>query len=124
MATAYQNYGSAPNYPSPLKPNTYLPVDRPIDAAHETWIGKAVHNLQPVSDEDFVQANMLWEVLGRTKDQQEHLVHNISVHLFAAVKEVRERTYGMFGRVNEDLGKRLRAATEEVRKEKGLSVEE
>jgi catalase len=121
MAVAYQNYGANPNYPSPLKPNTYLPVDQPIDAAHETWIGQAVHNLQPVTDEDFVQPNLLWEVLGRTEGQQDHLVHNISVHLFAAVKEVRERTYGMFERVNKDLGARVRSETEKVRAENGLN---
>ncbi|ETI23416.1 hypothetical protein G647_05218 [Cladophialophora carrionii CBS 160.54] len=124
MSVAYQNYGAHPNYPSPLKPNTYLPVDQPIDAAHETWIGQAVHNLQPVTDEDFVQPNMLWEVLGKTEGQQEHLVHNISVHLFAAVKEVRERTYGMFDRVNKDLGARVRSETEKVRAEKGLNLEQ
>lgn len=124
---AHTNYGAAPNYPSPLHPNTYKPVDAVLEAAnsqHETWVGKAVHNLQPVTDEDYVQANALWEVLGRTKNQQEHLVHNVSVHLFAAVKEVRERTYGMFERVNKDLGARIRSETEKVRKEKGLSAEQ
>jgi catalase len=117
------NAGSVPNYPSPLKPNTYLPVDKAIDAAHENWVGQAVHNLQPVTDEDYVQANMLWEVLGKTKDQQEHLVHNISVHLFAAIKEVRERTYGMFSKVNETLGQRVRDETEKVVKEKAETLD-
>lgn len=118
MATT-SNYGSAPNYPSPLRPNTYEPVDAAV-SQHETWIGKAVYDLQPVTDEDYVQADMLWNVLGRTADQQDHLVHNISVHLFAAVKAVRERTYGMFDHVNPVLGSRIRIATEKVRAEKGL----
>ena len=67
---------------------------------------------------------MLWEVLVRTNDQQEHLVHNISVHLFAAVREVRERIYGMFERVHKDLGERVRTETEKVKKEKGMNVED
>ena len=123
MSVAYNNYASGPNYPSPLRPNTYLPVDETADKSHENWVGRAVHNLQPVTDEDFVQANMLWEVLGRTEGQRDHLVHNVSVHLCGAMKEVRERTYGMFERVNGELGRRVREETEKVRAEKGLSLE-
>ena len=106
------NWGSDANYPSPLRPNTYKPVEPSQE--HETWSGHAVKNLQPVTSEDYVQANGLWEVLGRTPGQQENLVHNISSHLFAAVKEVRERTYDMFDKVNADLGSRLRHATEKA----------
>ncbi|KAI1617887.1 catalase [Exophiala viscosa] len=116
------NYGSLPNYPSPLRPNTYAQIDTTLQ--HETWVGQAVYNLQPVTDEDFVQANSLWEVLGCTPNQQDHLVHNISVHLFAAIKPVRDRTYGMFERVNPTLGMRVREETEKVRKGKGLSSNE
>lgn len=116
------NYGSLPNYPSPLRPNTYAQIDTTLK--HETWVGQAVYNLQPVTDEDYVQANGLWEVLGRTPNQQDHLVHNISVHLFAAVKPVRDRTYGMFERVNATLGTRVRDETEKVRREKGLKADE
>jgi len=106
------NGGSDPNYPSPLKPNVYKDVD--VNQTHETWVGKAVYSLQPVTDEDYVQANGLWEVLGRTPGQQENFVHNVASHLFAAVKEVRERTYDMFGKVNPTLGQRIKEATEEA----------
>jgi catalase len=107
------NGGAEPNYPSPLQPNMYRDVD--TNQQHEIWTGQALYNLQPVTSEEYVQANWLWEVLGRTKGQQENLVHNVSVHLFAAVDEVRERTYEMFSRVNQSLGRRIRDATEEVR---------
>jgi catalase len=108
------NGGSAPNYPSTLQPYEYKPVD--VNQEHERWVGQAVHNLQPVSDEDYVQANMLWEMLGKkTSDQQDHLVHNVASHLFAAIQEVRERSYAMFERVNLDLGSRIRDATEDVK---------
>jgi catalase len=116
------NYGSAPNYPSPLSPNTYLPLQASED--HEIWTGRALYNLQPVTDEDYVQARWLWHVLGRTEHQQDHLVHNVAVHLFAATSKVRERTYGMFDRVDADLGARIRQETERVRAEKGLSLDE
>ena len=108
------NGGAFPTYPSTLQPNEYKPVD--VNQEHETWVGKAVYNLQPVTDEDYVQANMLWEMLGKkTKDQQSHLVHNVASHLFAAKKEIRERSYEMFDRVNPELGRRIRESTEAVR---------
>ena len=105
------NGGAFPNYPSTIQPNDYKPVD--VYQEHETWVGKAVHNLQPVGDEDYVQANMLWEMLGKkTENQQDHLVQNVASHLFAANEEVRERSYGMFDRVNPELGRRIRESTE------------
>lgn len=108
------NYGGNPNYPSPLRPNIYKPVD--FNQEHETWIGKATYDLQEVTDEDFVQANGLWEVLGRQPGQQDNFVRNVSTHLQAAKPEVRERTYGMFGRVNPILGQRIKDATEQLAK--------
>ena len=104
------NYGSAPNYPSPLKPNTYKPVD--VNEAHEKWIGSQTHDLQPVTSEDYVQADWFWKVLGKQEVMQEHLVSNVAGHLKGANKEVRERTYGMFERVNTDVGGRVREETE------------
>lgn len=109
-ATLNDNYSAAPNYPSPLRPNLYKPVD--VNIAHEEWVGKATYDLQEVTDEDFVQAKWLWDVLGRTEGQQRNFVHNVAVHLFGAVPEVRERTYGMFSRVDASLGKWIREETE------------
>jgi catalase len=109
-AVVMGNYGSAPNYPTPLAPLTYKPVDENI--AHEEWIGKATYDLQEVTDEDFVQADWLWGVLGRQEGQQRNFVHNVAVHLYGAIQEVRERTYGMFDRINAELGLRVREETE------------
>jgi catalase len=106
------NYGANANYPSSLSPNTYRPVD--VNQEHETWVGKAVHALQPVNDDDYVQASALWEVLGRTQGQQDHFVYNVSSHLFAAKDEVRRRTYEMFSKVSEDLGQLIRNTTEKA----------
>jgi catalase len=106
------NYGALPNYPSTLHPTKYASVDS--NQHHETWTGQAVKDLQPVTDEDFVQARMLWAVLGKQDQQQDHLVENVSSHLHNATKEVRERSYEMFAKVDEGLGKRILEASESL----------
>ena len=109
------NYGANPNYPSSYRPLTHKRVN-PV-AAQEEWVGKAVYDVfAEVTDEDYVQAKGLWDVLGRTPGQQDNFVHNIAVHLSGAHEATRKRTYEMFGRVDAGLGARLREETEkEVR---------
>lgn len=80
---------------------------------HEKWAGAAVAQQIPVTDEDFVQPNLLWEVLGRTPGQQENFVNNVAGHLSAAKEPTRQRTYEMFTHINKDLGQRIEKATEE-----------
>jgi catalase len=79
---------------------------------HEKWAGAAVAQQLPVIDEDFVQPNGLWKVLGKTPGQQENFIHNVAVHLCNAKEPVRKNTYAMFTRVNKDLGARVEKATE------------
>ena len=105
------NYGANPNYPSTFRAMEYRPVK--ASQEHEKWTGAVLSKQIPVTDEDYVQANGLWQVLGRTEGQQDHFVHNVSVHLCNAQEKVRQRTYGMFARVNADLGKRIEKSTEE-----------
>ena len=108
------NSGSLPNYPSTFQP---LPKPKRFEPTHENWAGQAVNFKFGVMDEDYVQANGLWQVLGRTKGQQDHLVYNVCVHLKDADVVVRQRTYGMFSKVDKVLGKRIEAATEQAVKE-------
>jgi len=109
------NYGANPNYPSSFRPLKYLPVK--ASQEHEKWAGSVVTAQIPVTDEDFVQPNALWHVLGRQPGQQENFVHNVAVHLCNANERVRKQTYGMFRRINPDLGARIEKATEaEVKK--------
>lgn len=109
------NYGANPNYPSPYRQLTYRPV-KPA-SAHESWSGEAASSLfADVTDDDYVQPNALWEVLGRTPGQQDNFVSNVAGHLSAARKETRERTYGMFDRVNPKLGAAIREQTEKKAK--------
>ncbi|KAF2099930.1 putative catalase [Rhizodiscina lignyota] len=108
------NYGADPNYPSPLKPITYKPVD--VNQQHEEWVGRALNpqNFNEVTDEDFVQATGLWHVLGRQEGQQANFITNVSSHLFGADPRVRQRAYEMFGRVDKQLGSKLEVATEHI----------
>lgn len=109
----HMNYGSQPNYPSSFRPIRYENKVANTDS-HEEWIGKATNFTWQVTQDDYVQANNLWNVLGRTPGQQDNFVHNVSVHLSAAKDGVRRNTYRMFKRVNEDLGRRIEEATEAV----------
>jgi catalase len=104
------NYGANPNYPSTFRPIAYQPVK--ASQEHEKWTGAVLAEQYPVTSEDYVQANGLWQVLGRTPGQQENFVGNISGHLCGAHERVRKATYEMFRRVNVDLGARIQAATE------------
>ncbi|CAG7917085.1 unnamed protein product [Penicillium olsonii] len=104
------NYGANPNYPSTFRPLAYQPV--PASQKHEQWTGAVLAEQYPVTSEDYVQANDLWQVLGRTPGQQENFVGNLSGHLCGAEERVRKATYEMFRRVNADLGARIQSATE------------
>ena len=109
------NYGATANYPSSYQPLTYKPVTPTV--AHEKWTGVAANALfEEVGPDDYTQANGLWEVMGRDAGQQDHFVHNVAVHLKAAHVDTRERTYGMFSRVNPKLGDRIRTETEKLAK--------
>jgi len=70
-----------------------------------------------------VQPGRLWDVLGKQQGQQDALVYNISVHLSNAKKEVRERQYGHFDKVNAEFGKKVREATEAVAAKNAAPVE-
>ena len=105
------NYGANPNYPSSFRPMTYKPVQPTSE--HEKFIGAAVNFRQEVTDEDYIQAKGLWDVLGKEEGQQDNFVGNVAGHLSAAKKEVREKTYEMFSKVDSNLGARIAKATEE-----------
>lgn len=104
------NYGANPNYPSSFRPLNFKPVK--ASQEHEKWVGAVTSEQIPVTSEDFVQANGLWQVLGRTPGQQENFVKNVSGHLSGANDRVRKQTYTFFTRINPDLGARIQKATE------------
>lgn len=108
------NYGSNPNYPSSYRELTYKKVTPYVPDEHQKWTEQAVYHLNEVTPEDYIQAGDLYRVMGKTEGQQDNFVHNVSVHLCAAKKDTRQRTYDMFTKVNAELGSRIMKATEEL----------
>lgn len=105
------NYGSTPNYPSSLAPLDYSMKVTQEDN-HEKWVGTATtfEWVPTVEAGDFVQPAKLWEVMGKT-GQQDNFVYNVSVHLKNAIPKVQDRTFEMFNNVSPDLGQRIKEAT-------------
>jgi len=119
---AHGNYGSEPNYPSSFRPISYPPKEKTNPEA-EFWEGKITPFIWELTDADFIQARDLWRVLGRQEGQQENFVGNVAEHLSQAREQVRRRVYGMFGRVDGELGRRIEERTEaRVRREKVLEM--
>jgi len=108
--TVNGNYGANPNYPSSFRELAFRSVK--ASQEHEKWVGAVVSKQIPVTDEDFVQPNGLWQVLGRQPGQQENFVKNVSEHLSHANERVRKKTYEMFYRINKALGRKVEKATE------------
>ena len=69
--------------------------------------------------EDYEQPKGLWNVLGKQPGQQDNFVGNVAGHLCAAREETRKRTYEMFRRVDEELGKRIEMETEKLAPKEG-----
>lgn len=105
------NYGAFPNYPTQLAPINHR-TDIKSHDAHEKWVGTATnfHWEASVEAGDYKQANDLWNVFGRT-GQQDALVHNVSVSLQGAIPFVQDKTFDMFSTVNPELGRRIKEAT-------------
>ena len=103
------NLGSKPAYPSTFQP---VKSPEPWKPINETWNGQATTVRFDVTDEDYVQATWLWDLLGKTPGQQDNFVYNVASHLKNANEVVRKRAYGMFGKVNSGLGTSIEEATE------------
>jgi catalase len=103
------NFGGKPNYPSSLEPNSYR-QDIQLAEGQETWVGPATDFHWAVTDADYIQPKLLWQVFAKT-GQQENFVHNLSLHLKDAIPELQDRTFQMFSKVSPDLGSRIQKAT-------------
>jgi catalase len=108
---AIDNSGANPNYIASDRNISFEKSGTSED--HEMWTGNVLSFMFQVTDEDFVQPRAFWEVLGRT-GQQEHWLYNISKHLANARRDIRERQYGVFERVDEELERKVREVTEAV----------
>ncbi len=94
---ATNNYGGDPNYVnSALRPIAFTSKQDASGHAdgHEQWVGSVAPYTSELTDDDFVQPRLFWELLGRQELQQEHFVYNISHHLSGAIPSVQEATFG------------------------------
>jgi catalase len=95
FATTGSNYGGDPNYVnSSLKRVNFKGKIGANGASyqHEEWVGKVCGFTSEVTDEDFVQAKMLWDIMGKEEGAQERFVYNVSGHLKDALPRVQEKT--------------------------------
>jgi catalase len=115
------NYGADPNYVgSTLQPTHFKTEESGVTSQslsvhtdHEKWVGEVSTYTSQITDEDFVQPAGLWELLGREPGHQDRVIHNLAGNI-SGVKspKLRDGVYELFGRVNRDLGDKLRKATE------------
>lgn len=90
------NYGPDPNYVrSTLRPVQVGTFQTGVNALHEKWIGEITAWTSEVVDADFEQAKGMWDVFGRT-GQQENFVKNVSANLMGAKEDVREEAIRKF----------------------------
>lgn len=96
FVTAGSNYGGDPNYVnSSLKRVNFKGNVGAKGASyeHEEWVGKVCGFTSEVTDEDFVQAKMLWDVIGKEAGAQDNFVYNVSSMLKDALPRVQDETF-------------------------------
>ncbi|KAJ5632205.1 Catalasemono-functionalheme-containing [Penicillium lividum] len=115
------NYGGDPNYVnSTLQPTKYYPQVKRVKpeslslhTEHEKWVGEVTTYTSDISDEDFVQPAELWEVIGREPGHQDRTIANLAGSISGVKSDkLRDAVYALFSRVDQDLGARLKKATE------------
>ncbi|KGB80030.1 catalase [Cryptococcus deuterogattii 99/473] len=118
------NYGDDPNYVrSSLKEINFKGQlganghSTGGNEKHDEWVGRVTAYTSEVTDEDFVQARMLWEVLGKAGDQED-LITNVSEHLCQAIPSLQKGAIDMFAKVNVDLAKSIEGRLTELNKGK------
>ncbi|KAJ5472257.1 Catalasemono-functionalheme-containing [Penicillium desertorum] len=115
------NYGGDPNYVnSSLHPTRFYPDVKGISpeslsvhTEHEKWVGEVTTYTSHMNDDDFIQPAALWKVIGRDPGHQDRTIDNLSASI-SGVKspKLRDEVYSLFSRVNQDLGRKLKKATE------------
>ena len=83
------NYGPDPNY---IKSTSRTMKYAGGPTSHDQWIGKVAEYESEVTDEDFVQAKMLWDVYGKHAGEQEAFVKNLAETVGPALPEVQKET--------------------------------
>lgn len=100
------NLGSHPNYMASDKPVEFKKYSLQED--QEVWHGAATPFHWGATDAEFEQPSKLYDVLGKTEGQQEHLAHNVAVHVSAANTSIQDRVIEYFSKVNKTLGENIK----------------
>ncbi|KUI63890.1 Catalase A [Cytospora mali] len=104
--------GACPYYPSSFQHLDTAP--QYAEAGEENWNGPVVDFESKLTEDDFAQPREFWErILPKDPGQQDNLVSNVAEHLALALPDVRQKTYSLFGRVHQNLGHKIRLATEQ-----------
>lgn len=96
------NYGSDPDYVfSELRPVSQSKrVQIPLQ---EHWDGKVSSFATKLTDNDFVQARQLWQIICKEENGKEHFLHNIVPTLQDIPATLRKEVLKYFGRVDPSL---------------------
>ena len=64
---------------------------------HEKWVGKVSSYTSEVKPEDFEQATMLWDIIGKEPGHQERFIGNVADDVSKVIHvKLRDMVYGMF----------------------------
>lgn len=108
------NYGGDPNYVNAsLKAVNFkgsVGANNVSNGGHEEWVGGKIAGYRSeVTDEDFVQPRMFWQVLGRSgPNEQRDLVNNICSHLGKAIPRVQNEAVAVFAKVDAGLATQIK----------------
>jgi catalase len=115
------NYGGDPNYVnSSLQPTKFYPDVKGVSPAslnlhteHEKWVGEVTNYTSHIDENDFIQPAALWEVIGREQGHQDRTIDSLAGSISGVTSpQLRDAVYALFSRVNQDLGARVKKATE------------
>lgn len=95
------NLGATPNYLASDIPVEFKQASLQED--QEVWEGAATPFHWKATPYEWEQPAQFWKVLARYPNQQEHLAHNIAVHVANAKHEIQDRVFKYFGGVSPEL---------------------
>lgn len=105
-----------------IQPNYFPADDQPVIVTvkdyeandQDQWKGGVISFESKPDDKDWCQPRNLWDIF-KLRSEDDNFVSNVAVNLqFASKDDVRERTYGCFRNIADDLGNRIKTATEEL----------
>ncbi|KAI5951487.1 CTA1 [Candida jiufengensis] len=110
--TVNGNLGSTPNYLASDEPINFR--SHSLQEDQEVWEGAATPFHWKATDAEWTQATALWKTLAKYPNQQEHLAHNVSVHVAGADARIQDKVFEYFYKVAPELGNAIKKETLEL----------